>query len=179
MNEIRNTITNARTGQKMIFLKTTRETNGKELEIECFNPPSATKEPEHIHPIQENAFEVISGELSFIINNTLRTIGPGESVVIPRGVPHYFWNEGIVEAHYIQRFTPALKIDSFFRTFFALARDGKLNKKGLPNLFLISIISLNHQDEIRLSTPSWNVQKCIFVLLAPIGRLLGYKSVYE
>ena len=33
-------ITNVRTGQKMFFRKTGRETNGTLLEIECFNPSS-------------------------------------------------------------------------------------------------------------------------------------------
>ncbi len=42
-------ITNVRTGQRMVFRKTGRETNGTLLEIECFNPPSGVKEPEHIH----------------------------------------------------------------------------------------------------------------------------------
>ena len=49
-------ITNSRTGQIMIFIKTGHETNGELLEIECFSPPSKAREPEHIHPYQENNF---------------------------------------------------------------------------------------------------------------------------
>jgi hypothetical protein len=43
---------NARTGQIMIFLQSANDTNGELLDIECFNPQSNAKEPEHIHPFQ-------------------------------------------------------------------------------------------------------------------------------
>jgi len=72
-----------------------------------------------------------------------------------------------------------LNIESFFKTYFALARDGKLNKRGLPNLFLIATISLAHQNEIGLANPPWIVQKTIFTILAPISKLLGFKAEYD
>jgi hypothetical protein len=54
-------ITNPRTGQVMIFLKTSAETNGELLQIECFGPPTLEREPEHIHSFQQSSFEIISG----------------------------------------------------------------------------------------------------------------------
>ena len=81
--------------------------------------------------------------------------------------------------HYIQEFKPALKIDRFFETFFALARDGKLNKKGIPNFFHVSIIGLAHKDEIRLTHPPWALQNILYKTLAPFGKLMGYKAEYN
>jgi quercetin dioxygenase-like cupin family protein len=173
------TIYNIRTGQKMIFRKTGQENNGAFLEMECFNPPTGVKEPEHIHPFQENSFEVISGELHFQINGKHCIGMAGDHIVIPPGTPHYFWNGGLTEAHYVQMFKPSLHIDCFFRSFFALARENKLNKKGLPNIFIISVLSLKHKNEIRLINPPWVLQKMIFALLAPVGWLLGYKTSYR
>jgi quercetin dioxygenase-like cupin family protein len=172
-------IANSRTGQRMFFRKTGRDTNGAFVEIECFNPPMGVKEPEHIHPLQESSCEVISGELNFQVNGKTRTVKAGEVITIPAGTPHYFWNGSDEEAHHVQRFSPALQIDTFFITYFALARKNKLNKKGLPNFFLISLISLKHQLEIRLVKPPWVLQKMIFTVLAPIGKLLGYKEEYR
>jgi mannose-6-phosphate isomerase-like protein (cupin superfamily) len=146
------------------------------LEIECFSPSSAVKEPEHIHPFQENSFEVLSGKMNFRINGKLQIVGPGESIIISKGVPHFFWNDSGIETHYIQYFKPALQIENFFRTFFTLARENKLNNNGLPNIFLISIISLQYQNEIRLVKPPWFLQKIIFSILSPVGKLIGYKS---
>jgi len=173
MTQPGDTITNSRTGQRMIFRKTGRETNGTLLEIECYNPASDVKEPEHIHPVQESSFEVISGRLDFEVDGRMQTAVTGGVVTIPAGIPHYFWNGGETDAQ------PSMHIDDFFKTYFALARNDKLNKKGLPNLLLISLISLKHQHEIRLTNPPWAVQIFIFSILVPVGRLLGYKAAYE
>jgi len=174
-----NSIVNPRTGQIMIFRQTGKETKGTIVEIETFNPPSTEKEPEHVHPKQESSMEVIAGKVHFRVNGKTQIVGPGEKIVIPAGVPHYFWNEEAIEAHAIQRFSPALEIDSFFRTYFALARDGKLNQQGFPNLLLLARVALHHQDDIRVISPPWIVQKIVFSLLAPVGALLGYKRKYE
>ena len=172
-------ITNARTGQKMIFLQTGKETNGQLLEIESFNPKSDMREPIHVHPKQETSAKVISGNLHFLVNGKEQIIGPGEKITIPAGVPHCFWNEDDIEAHSIQQCSPALHIDEFFESFFALAEDGKLNKKGIPNLFHTSIIGLAHKDEIRLTKPPWVLQNIIYRILAPFGKLMGYRSDYK
>ena len=173
------TIVNARTGQKMIFSKTWVETNGELLEIECFSPLTTAREPEHVHPYQENRFIMLSGELSFLIDGKVQTTYPGETISIPKNVPHCFWNSGSEEAHYIQSFIPALKIDNLFETFFALARDGKLNNDGKPNILQASVIMLAHKNELRLAKPKWVFQNILFSILAPIGKMMGYRSHYK
>jgi mannose-6-phosphate isomerase-like protein (cupin superfamily) len=172
-------IVNARTGQIMIFLKTGAETNGEFLQIDCISPPTAVKEPEHIHPLQENKFEIISGSCTFNIEGKERLAKAGEVVTIPPKVRHHFWNSGEVDAHYIQEFRPALKIADFFDTFFALSRDGKLNEKGIPNFFHASLIILRHKNEIRVTNPPWAIQYLTYILLAPIGRLMGFRADYK
>ena len=172
-------IRNARTGQRMKILRTWAETNGTQLEIECFSPPTLKREHDHIHPFQENRFSLIKGQLRFSINGREHTASEGDVVSIPKNVPHHFWNPGLKEAHYIQEFFPALRIDSLFETFFALARDGKLNKKGAPNVFRLSLIMLAHQKELRLSSPNWRLQKILFSVLSPVARLMGYKTHYS
>jgi quercetin dioxygenase-like cupin family protein len=147
-------IINHRTGQRMKFLQTAKETNGKLLEIDCFSPPTDTREPEHIHPIQENIFKIISGEVSFSVNGEISKLHPGEEISILPGVPHHFWNSGTDTAHYLQEFRPALNISQLFQTFFALSRDGRLSKNGAPNIFRTSLIMLNHENELRLIKPS-------------------------
>jgi quercetin dioxygenase-like cupin family protein len=172
-------ITNSRTGQRMIFLQTWAETNGTQLKIECFSPVTSLKEPEHIHPFQENRFRLLAGQLRFNIAGKEEIAHAGDTVSITKNVPHHFWNSGNSEAHYIQEFYPALRIDRLFETFFALARDGRLNQKGIPNIFRSSLIMLKHEKEIRLAKPAWPLQKFVFTLLAPVGRLLGYKGEYK
>ncbi|HMK26858.1 MAG TPA: cupin domain-containing protein [Chitinophagaceae bacterium] len=172
------TITNARTGQVMTFLETGAETAGKLLRIDCISPPTTMREPEHIHPFQENKFEIISGTCAFRIDGKESIAGAGEIVTIPPKVRHFFWNSGDTDAHYIQDFKPALNIDSFFDTFFALSRDGKLNEKGIPNFFHASLIMLKHKNDIRVINPPWAIQLLTYLTLAPVGWLMGYRSNY-
>lgn len=164
-------ISNPRTGQRMKILKSAAETNGQLLSIECYSPSSEIREPEHVHPYQENIFEILDGTLHFRISGKTITMSRGEVVVIPARAPHHFWNESGTEAHYIQKFKPALNIEEFFRTYFTLAKENKLNKNGKPNLLRISKLCLKHQNEVRLARPAWPLQKFIFTIFAPFGRL--------
>tara|TARA_R110002126_G_scaffold291790_1_gene458429 strand:- start:10346 stop:10915 length:570 start_codon:yes stop_codon:yes gene_type:complete len=173
------TIINARSGQKMTFTSTWLETNGTQLSIDCVSPPSNTREKMHIHPHQENRFTIRSGELIFTIDGKLVRAVSGDVISIPKNIPHTFHNESDTDAHYIQDFFPALRIDSLFETFFVLAEQGKLNKNGSPNILRIALILLHFQKEIKLSSPSWVPQKTLFKLLSPFAKALGYKAFYE
>lgn len=169
-------ITNPRTGQRMKFLCTAQDTNGEVLQIECVSPPSGVKEPEHIHPYQENRFEIHSGALMFSIAGKERRAAAGEVVTIPANVAHFFWNAGEKDAQYIQEFRPALRSEYFFETLFGLARDGKLNDQGVPDLFHMAVFIPCYWNEIRVTKPPELVQKIMFAVLGPISRQLGYGS---
>ena len=163
----------------MLFLKTGEETSGELLKIDCMSPPSATREPEHIHPFQENKFEILSGSCNFRIEGKEHLAKTGDIVTIAPNVRHYFWNSGQRDANYIQEFRPALTIAEFFDTFFALSRDGKLNEQGIPNFFHASIIMLAHNKDIRVTSPPWPIQYLTYKVLAPFGIMMGYKPFYH
>ena len=71
---------------------------------------------------------------------------------------------------------PAMKTEEFFESIWGLARDGKTNEKGVPNLLQVAVIASEYADEIRLASPPWPVQRVLFAALAPVGRLLGYRA---
>ncbi|MCC7448169.1 MAG: cupin domain-containing protein [Anaerolineae bacterium] len=172
-------IFNPRTGQRMIFRRTGMETGGQLLQIECFNAPHGQQEPEHMHPFQENRFEILAGTLRFTIAGRERTAGPGDIVAIPPRTPHFFWNAGDMEAHYIQEFRPALQIAVFFETWFHLAQNGKLNAKGLPHHFQTAVLLQGFWNEMRVTQPPFVIQKLLTIVIAPLGRLLGYRDQYQ
>ena len=167
-----NQIVNPRTGQRMVFLTDSPDL----LEIDTINPPSKVVEPEHVHPRQESGARVVSGELTFRVDGVERVVGAGESITIPPAVPHHFWNAGDVDAHAVQWMKPALKTRSFFETFFALARDGKLDDKGMPGLLQLAALIPAYGDEIRVTSPPWPVQRAMVAVLGPIARLRGYRA---
>jgi len=172
-------IFNPRTGQRTLFLQTAADTGGVSLRTETFHPPHSPAEPEHVHPFQDSRCEVLSGALCFRIAGSVRRVGPSEVVDIPRNVPHYFWNEGDEEAHAIQEFRPALNSEDFFDTYFALARAGKLNEKGLPNLLQLAVLLREYDQVIRVTQPPRLVQMLLMWSLSPLGRLLGYRGTYK
>jgi quercetin dioxygenase-like cupin family protein len=170
-------ISNPRTGQRMIFLQTAGTTGGNLLRTENFHPAHSPPEPEHVHPFQESRCEVIGGALRFRIDGAERLVSAGEAVDIPRNVPHYFWNDSNSEAHALQEFRPALNIEDFFDTYFALASAGKLNDKGLPNLLHMAVLLSEYDQVIRATQPPRSIQR-LLMMLAPLGQLLGYRGTY-
>jgi quercetin dioxygenase-like cupin family protein len=95
-------ISNPRTGQRMTFV----ELRAELLRIDSVNPPSAEREPVHIHPKQESGAEVVSGSLVFEVAGERRQLGAGDTIRVPANTPHRFWNEGGEHARSIQFFRP-------------------------------------------------------------------------
>jgi quercetin dioxygenase-like cupin family protein len=167
------------TREKIVFRKTARDTAGDLSQADLYLQPRGFVPAEHIHPLQEERFEVISGTLRGRMAGKELTSRPGETVVVPRGTPHVWWNSGDDELHVLVEVRPALRIESWFETFFGLAQDGKVNPKtGLPNLFQLAVMMRAYRDVLVLARPPRLVQTVLFGLLASIGRLLGYKAEY-
>lgn len=167
------------TREKIIIRKTARDTGGTLFQGDLYLQPGAFVAAEHIHPLQEERFAVIAGTLRGRVAGKEFTSGPGETVVVPRGAPHVWWNSGDEELHCLVDLRPALRIEGFFETFFGLAQDGKVNPKtGLPNLLQLAVIMRMFRQELVLARPPQLVQTALFGVLAPLGRLVGYRGEY-
>ena len=163
------TIVNSRTGQRMHFLETSPDL----LRIECWSPPTGTREPEHTHPRQESHFELLSGELVVELYGSARTVGAPDTLTIPAGVRHRFWNGGQVEAHYIQEFRPALEMRAFFNLLFRLANEGRLDENGMPSLLDVPAMLDASADVIRPTSPPWPVLRLVAALVRPVAAVRG------
>ena len=170
-------IYNPRTGQRMRFLLTGADTDGELLRIETVNPPSPVAEPMHVHPRQVTSAQVVSGTFRFLVAGREQHVGPGETITIPAGMPHRFWNDGNADAVAIQEARPALRLSEFFETYFRLAEQGQLDDHGRPSLLRSALLGPEFADEIRLVTPPWPIQRAAYALLAPIARLRGHARV--
>ena len=73
---------------------------------------------------------------------------------------------------------PALQFEALLETMFALAADGKTNRKGMPNPLRLAVIAKAHFDTVRLPFPPAWLQKVGLALGAPLGRLVGYGATY-
>jgi hypothetical protein len=75
--------------------------------------------------------------------------------------------------------SPALQFESLIESMFGLARDGKTNRKGMPNPVRMASIARAHRDVIRLpGIPAW-LQDLATLSAMPLARLAGYGTSYQ
>ncbi|MEA2167392.1 MAG: hypothetical protein QOF76_692 [Solirubrobacteraceae bacterium] len=85
----------------------------------------------HVHPHQEERFEVLEGEMAFRLGRRTIKAGPGETVVVPRGAAHEFANAGDTPARARGTVTPALDMEELFETTVASPSTATLPRPAL------------------------------------------------
>ena len=74
------TLHNPASGERITFRRTAAETNGELLAIDLELPPGRRVPGGlHVHPLQEERFEVVEGTMRFRVGRERITAGPGES----------------------------------------------------------------------------------------------------
>jgi mannose-6-phosphate isomerase-like protein (cupin superfamily) len=167
------TIENPVTGYTMTFLVANQEVF-RFNETGC---PGAPPPPLHVHPYQEERFEVIRGTVAFRMADDEISCTAGQSVSVPAGVAHTFRNAGQEDFEMIGEYRPGLPELShrFHEVYFALARAGLTDSKGMPRLWQAAVEMPLVSDHVRLAAPPWPVQNLGLAMLRPIARLLGYR----
>jgi quercetin dioxygenase-like cupin family protein len=169
---------NQQTKQRFIFHKTAADTNGELLEMEVSYPPHSGQPPDHYHPYQEERFEVLEGRFRTKIGEVMHTYETGEKFTVPKNTPHWMHNISDEEGCLLWQVRPAMKTQAFFETMWGLEADGKVNENGVPNLLQLAVILNEYSDEFRASSPPYWIQRILFGLLSPMGKLLGYRASY-
>jgi len=172
-------IRNPITGQDIRFLQTAKDTDGKLLEMEAtYNAMS--KEPiPHYHPHQEEFMKILSGEVSIRMDGKVRVLKEGDAVHIPKNKVHSMWNATGEKATMLWKVVPAMDTEYLLETATGLARDGRTNDKGMPNILQTALTISRFDNVFRLANPPYIVQRIIFFLLTPIAWLSCYRPVYK
>lgn len=97
----------------MAFKVGTQETGGNLFMIEHRNLKPGGP-PFHLHFNQEEWFYVLDGRVTFLVGEKKLTLGPGESILAPRRVPHTF-SSVVPSSHLLIGFTPAGMMEQYFR----------------------------------------------------------------
>jgi quercetin dioxygenase-like cupin family protein len=160
-------------GYGLIFRRTARETNGELLEMEAFYRPSSELPPLHFHPRQAEHFDVRSGEFRVMRQGQTHTYRAGESFDIPAGESHAMYNAAAEKGHLLWQTRPALNSEGFFEKTWTMQRDNPSQRRGLKELLQLAVIFQAYAREVRLSS---DAQRLLLQLLAPVGKLLGYRA---
>ena len=171
-----NVIENPVTGDRIKFIKTAVDTNGELLELEYTTSKAGGTVPLHIHRIAEERFTVIRGKLGVQLGEKDVALEPGETAVIEPRTPHRFWNLDETETTFLTEIRPALHFQTYFETVFGLARDGKVNKDGLPNFWQLMVLA-QVADSYTAGAPDFLLD-AIIGICAPLGKMLGYQASY-
>jgi mannose-6-phosphate isomerase-like protein (cupin superfamily) len=62
----------------------------------------------HLHRSDDEAWFVLWGRLGFRVDDEEREVGAGESILVPRGTPHSYWNPASEPARYLLVMTPRI-----------------------------------------------------------------------
>jgi quercetin dioxygenase-like cupin family protein len=69
--------------------------------------PAGTKSTYHLHHDSDEVGYVLSGEITFMIGDTVAVGGPGACAFMPRGVPHAWKSTGGETGRVLFLYTPA------------------------------------------------------------------------
>ena len=122
-----------------------------------------------MHPYQSERFEILEGTLEFRQGRKKIVAGPGQVALVEAGTPHSFRNVGDGEARFRCEVRPARGFERFIQTMFALAADGKTNRKGMPNPLRLAVIANAHFDDVRLPHVPAVAQRLALTTGAAVG----------
>jgi quercetin dioxygenase-like cupin family protein len=78
-------ITNAVTGERLLFHRTASDTDGEYVLVEPTVQPGGFVAAAHVHPNQDERFEVLEGTLCLRLRRQMLTAHAGETVTVPAG----------------------------------------------------------------------------------------------
>jgi mannose-6-phosphate isomerase-like protein (cupin superfamily) len=173
-------IENPITTDRIIFRKTRQDTHGELLQFDNYHQPGGVGPMPHLHPLQEETFEVVDGTFGITLDDREQLLTAGRKVIVPKGTIHYWRNAGRDELHIITEFRPALHFEEIIETAAALARAGKMDRAGKPDILQMAATLSYYPGEFYLaSNPPIFVQQLLTRILGPIlRRFFGYPVSY-
>jgi len=139
--------------------------------------PFAPGPPEHIHTGFDEFIEIENGELNLRMKGKEQVIKPGESVLIPKGAPHKFWNT----TSEVIRIKGSMAFpEKFAFTLSQVYGYMDANPDFASSKSMIFQITMMQQAgfDSYISGPPVFMQKLIGFLSTPISRLAGMKTYY-
>ncbi len=173
------TIENKVSGERITFRQTAADTDGELLAFDLELAPDGHVPGMHVHPHQEERFEVVEGTMRFKMGGTKVTARPGDVVVVPPGVRHKFANGGDEKARVRVEVRPALRMEELFETAIALADEGRTTSKGMPKPLDLALFVREFSDEVQGAFPPVWIQRATLAPLAWIARKRGHAARYS
>ena len=161
-------VENRHTGERVELRRLTRG-NEVWLELNASLPPHGEGAPLHIHFAEDEEGRVRSGTLSAVVDGRRITAGPGESVSLPRGSAHRWWNEGNEPLKFVGYARPVVDLDRLLQAMFEVVNAGPA---GRPPLFYVAHVALRHRHTQATLLMPRPIQAVLFRVVVAIGTVL-------
>ena len=173
------TISNPISGERITFRKTAADTDGELLAITLELSPDGHVPGMHVHPSQQERFEVVRGTMKF--RKGMRTVvaKAGDTVVVEPGTAHKFENAGDETAVVNVEVRPALRMEELFETAVALANEGRTTSKGMPKPLDLALFVREFKDEVQGPFPPAWMQRLALAPVAWVARKRGRDARYR
>jgi mannose-6-phosphate isomerase-like protein (cupin superfamily) len=166
------------TGERVVVLTDPESHPDRVLVAHLIVAPGGRVATEHLHPTLTERFHVIRGRVGFLIGGEKRVLGAGDHATVEPNVPHDWWQMGSEPAEVVVEVAPGDAFVEMVCTLFGLARDGKVNRRGLPGLLQLAVTANTYRDVMVISSPPPWVQRPLFLILASIGHTTGLEAAY-
>jgi mannose-6-phosphate isomerase-like protein (cupin superfamily) len=126
--------------------------------------------PLHVHYAEDEEGLIVAGTLSAEVDRQRVTVGPGQTVRLPQGVPHRWWNDGDQTLIFEGYTHPAVDLDRYLQAVFEVMNAGAPNR---PPLFYLANLALRHRRTQSVLLMPAPIQTVLFGFLVLVGTLLG------
>jgi quercetin dioxygenase-like cupin family protein len=164
-------IVNPISGERIVVRQSGAETGGALFTFDLYLPPGGHVPAGHVHPVQEERFTVIEGQMRFRLGRQTVVARPGATVIVPPGKAHWFGAEGGQAAHAYVETRPALRMEEFFAENETLSLAGRLGGTRLPRLTDLARILLEFRREVAVPYMPAFLVRIALTPLAWLGRL--------
>jgi mannose-6-phosphate isomerase-like protein (cupin superfamily) len=147
----------------------------RENGVECVRlvgslPARSEGPPMHVHFVEDEYGTVRKGVLFAIVDGKQLEARAGESVHLPRGLPHRWWNGCDERLEFDGAARPAVDIDKFLQAAFEIANASPPDR---PSLFYMAHLALRHRRTQQTLLVPPGVQAALFRVVVAFGTVLG------
>jgi quercetin dioxygenase-like cupin family protein len=154
---------------------TVRRSTPELIEVEVEYAPGGERPPAHLHPAQDETFEVLAGTIAVRVDGEERTYGRGDTFEVPRGAAHQMWNPADEPARAIWQTSPGGRTHQWFLALDAFQRSGRLDGNAMPGPLAMGVLLTHYRDVFRLAARPRVPVRAALAALAVLGRLRGYR----
>jgi quercetin dioxygenase-like cupin family protein len=167
--------------QRYVFRRIPDHDGGEVLQVDAWVEPGGGVLLTHVHPEMEERFEVLAGQVTFVLGRERVIAGPGEKATVAAGVRHGYHNSGTEPAHLICEIRSPLggQLQAFLEDAAALDRAGAFTKRGIPTGFtalLKGAVMLYHYSDMVVFSPFPALERRLIVPFARLGERRGYRA---